>query len=385
MISKVVNNIRLFRKTLPPLVPNTVQKARSSTTDFLLPRENKCEYALYDALREAVPIIDAAITKTVRLAGGFTVRCSDESFQEELDNFVYGVKVGTSGRTLHSFIDSYLDSLLTYGSAIGEIVLSKDGTAVAGLCNGSIKNIEVREGKSPLEAEFFVGKEKRPVKNPELILFSALNPPPESPYGRSVLRGLPYLSKILMRIYESIGQNFDRVGNVRYAVTYKPQNDGDMVFAKERAEQIAEEWSRGMEASRCGQVRDFIAVGDVEIKAIGADNQIIGTEIPVRQLLEQITAKLAIPPFLLGLSWSSTERMSAQQADILTSELEFYRRLLTPTIRRICETYLGISGIHTAVEVLWNNINLQDETELAEARLKNAQAAEIELRLAEKN
>ena len=29
----------------------------------------------------------------------------------------------------------------------------------------------------------------------------------------------------------------------------------------------------------------------------------------------------------------------------------------------------------------WENINLQDETELADARLKNAQAKEIELRL----
>ena len=65
-----------------------------------------------------------------------------------------------------------------------------------------------------------------------------------------------------------------------------------------------------MNAMRCGEVRDFVAVGDVDIKVIGADNQIIDTEIPVRQLLEQIVAKLSVPPFLLGLTWSSTERMS---------------------------------------------------------------------------
>ena len=33
-----------------------------------------------------------------------------------------------------------------------------------------------------------------------------------------------------------------------------------------------------------------------------------------RQMLEQLVAKTGLPPFLLGLSWSSTERMSAQQA-----------------------------------------------------------------------
>lgn len=378
----MVNTIRLFQKN-NPCRSVAVQSARSTdNTDFTLPR-SEAEYGLYDALRRTVPIIDAAITKTVRLTGGFRVTCSDEEYQHELDRFVSGVRVGTSGITLHSFIDSYLDGLLTYGSAIGEIVLSKDGSSVAGLYNANLKDIEVHEGETPLTAQYLVkcGKEKLPVKYPELILFTALNPSPDSPYGVSVLKGLPYLSRILMRIYESVGQNFDRVGNVRYAVTYKPQDSSEAAFAKERAEQIAKEWSEGMQAAKCGQVRDFICVGDVEIKAIGADNQILSTEIPVRQLLEQIVAKLSIPPFLLGLSWSSTERMSTQQADILTSELEFYRRLLTPTIKKICETFLRLSGSSAETEVVWDNINLQDETELAEARLKNAQAKMLEAQL----
>ncbi|HRR78532.1 MAG TPA: serine/threonine protein phosphatase, partial [Ruminococcus sp.] len=94
-----------------------------------------------------------------------------------------------------------------------------------------------------------------------------------------------------------------------------------------------------------------------------------------------IVAKLSIPPFLLGLSWSSTERMSSQQADILTSELEYYRRLLTPVICDIGNAFLAASGWDAVCHVEWSNINLQDESVLAESRLKNAQAREIELRL----
>ena len=133
-----------------------------------------------------------------------------------------------------------------------------------------------------------------------------------------------------------------------------------------------------MAAARCGEIRDFVAVGDVDIKVIGAENQLFDTNVPVRQLLEQLVSKLSIPPFLLGLSWSSTERMSSQQADILTSELEYFRRLLTPVVR----LYLEIQyGLDEPVDVEWDNINLQDEVELAEARLKNAQAKELELKL----
>lgn len=372
--------IKLFKKSKENFVATNSQRGVMGK-NLILPDE-RADYRLYDALREAVPIIDAAVTKTVRLTGGFKVICSDERYQKLIDDFVNGVRVGLSGVSLQSFIDSYLDSLITYGNAAGEIILSDDMNEISCLRNINPSGIEVASDKKYNPVYFIKsGGKKIIVKNPSLILFTALSPKGDNPYGKSVLSGLPYLSRILMRIYESIGQNFDRVGNVRYAVTYKPQSETDISSARERAEQIAKEWSDGMNASRNGEVRDFVAVGDVDIKVIGADNQIIDTETPVRQLLEQIVAKLSIPPFLLGLSWSTTERMSSQQADILTSELCFYRRLLTPVIVKICESYLAISGIDAKTEVLWDNINLQDEKELAEARLKNAEAEEIENKL----
>ena len=129
---------------------------------------------------------------------------------------------------------------------------------------------------------------------------------------------------------------------------------------------------------KSSEPRDFISVGDVNIKAIGADNQIPDSQIPARLLLEQIVAKLSVPPFLLGLSWSTTEHMSSQQADILTSELEYYRRILEVPIRKICTTYLHFEGLDDRFTIEWDNINLQDEVELARARLYNAQAENLE-------
>ena len=71
-------------------------------------------------------------------------------------------------------------------------------------------------------------------------------------------------------------------------MTYKPDSDlGDMMYTRERAQQIAREWADGMNSAKYGQVKDFIAVGDVDIKVIGADNQIFDTNVPVRQIMEQ--------------------------------------------------------------------------------------------------
>lgn len=373
--------MKLFKKKKSSRAePELVAAQRMTGGKIALPSAvEPFEKELYDRLRFAVPVIDAALMKIIRLTGGFRVVCSDERLQPELDRFLENVPVGLTGKSIGEFVDNFLDSMLTYGSAVGEIAADSSEKRIAGLWIGDVSAVRVSAGADPFVRNYSVrgaDGSQRNIPHPERILYASLTG------GRSLLRGLPALSSILMRIYECIGQNFDRAGNVRYAVTYKPSGDsGDFVYSRERAQQIAREWADGMNSAKYGQVKDFVAVGDVDIKVIGAENQLFDTNVPVRQLMEQLIAKLSIPPFLLGLNWSSTERMSSQQADILTSELEYYRRLLTPVICEIGNAFLCSTGADAVCRVEWDNINLQDESALAEARLKNAQAKEIEMRL----
>ena len=185
---------------------------------------------------------------------------------------------------------------------------------------------------------------------------------------------MPFLADILMKIYTAIGTNWERAGNVRYSVICKAGEDMDAASIAQRGNQVAQEWSRAMEDSRNGTVRDFVAVGDVEIKVIGSEAPILDSQVPVRQILEQLVAKTGLPPFLLGLNWSTTERMSAQQADILTGEIWAIRRTVEPVLRRICKTYLALEGLDDRVEIQWEDISLQDMTEEAQADLYRAQA-----------
>ena len=87
--------------------------------------------ALYRSVREAVPIVDAAIGKLVRLSGGFRVLCEDERAQEELGEFLRTVNVGHAQVGFNAFLDKYLDSLLTNGRAVGEIVPDAEGREIA--------------------------------------------------------------------------------------------------------------------------------------------------------------------------------------------------------------------------------------------------------------
>ena len=207
------------------------------------------------------------------------------------------------------------------------------------------------------------------------MLFTTLNPEPAHPYGVSLFRGMPFLADILMKIYTAIGSNWERAGNVRYSVICKGGEDMDPAMVQERGKQIAAEWSKAMEDGKNGTVRDFVAVGDVQIKVIGGEAPILDSQVPVRQILEQLVAKTGLPPFLLGINWSTTERMSTQQADILTSELWALRRTVEPVLHRICRMYLALEGLDDRVDILWNDISLQDITEEAKAELYKAQAA----------
>lgn len=332
---------------------------------------------LFLTLREAVPVIDAAIYKLVRLTGGFKAHCDNERFQPILDDFLKYVPSDSGSVSLQSFIDTFFEGLLTYGTAVAEIVPDQDG-AVRYLYNAPHRDYTLRRSKTDFRAllvcSAFETTEK-PLSGQQNMLVSTLNAKPGEIYGTSLLSGLPFVSSILLKIFNAVGQNWERVGNVRFAVTYKPSDDtGGKTFAKERAMQIAEQWS---EAMRSREARDFIAVGDVDIQTIGADNQILDSEIPVRQILEQIVAKLSIPPYMLGLSWSTTERMAAEQADMLTSELEHYRRLLSPILESVCRTHLRAYGYTGDVEILWDDILLRDTVDDATARHLDAQTTEI--------
>lgn len=363
-----------FTKRGSPAKAAQTVRSIPSGGDFLAEAGSRINPMLYKGLRDAVPIIDAAINKTVRLTGGFHVIANNGKYQKALDEFTAKIPVGAGRCGLQLFMDTYFAELLTYGTTAGEIILNRDA-GVHSLYNVPINDINLKRSKQDFNRVLICKPDSltgEPVKFQELVFYTALNPDAGEIFGTSILKGLPFVSEILMKIYSSIGKNFERMGNLRFAVTYNPGNDiVDRSFAKERAEQIAAEWSNAM-SSR--DVRDFVAVGDVNIKVIGADNQIIDSEVPVRQMLEQILAKLSLPPFMLGLSWSTTERMSSQQADTLTTELWSYRRVLTPVIEKICDIFLRTFGNADGVSVEWNDITLQDSLDEAKSRLYLAQA-----------
>lgn len=342
------------------------------------------ELELYKTIREAVPIVDRAVDSIVRLVGAPVVKFDDDKLQAEWDAFAKDIKVNAKSKGLSAFIGNYLDVMIENGFACAEIVPNRQRNNVYALVSIAAKSVELKRTDNPLDLIVAQRQpqEPEPVALPfqDLVLFTPLNPEEDDPTGVSLLRSLPFVTQVLLRIFHSIGLNWERVGNLQFAVTYKPQKDEegglDEETIKSNLNLIKQGWAQAMAAKKAGGVKDFFGVGDVQVKVIGADGQILDSEVPGKQMLEHIVAKTGLPPYLLGLSWSTTERMSSEQADLLTSELENYREHLNPAVQQIANWWLRLTGKRGAYTVEWPDINLKDAVELARVDLIKAQAEE---------
>ena len=73
--------------------------------------------------------------------------------------------------------------------------------------------IDIREGSQPLEF-CICGPDETgrmvPLPFQNLLLFTPFHPEAEHPYGVSLMRSLPFLTDILMKIYHTVGVNWER-------------------------------------------------------------------------------------------------------------------------------------------------------------------------------
>ena len=176
-------SLALLRKKAKAQEKNVAAAVQTSTVRHPFPSllsyypGRNADYELYRALREAVPIVDAAILKTVRLLGSFEAETGDRKADEMLRRFLKTVGVSGMGTGIDSFIATFFEQLLTYGTAVGEMVLS--GSQIRYLYNARLEDVSLTSGENPLDVTVS-SRDKSglflPVKYPELILTFVHNP-----------------------------------------------------------------------------------------------------------------------------------------------------------------------------------------------------------------
>lgn len=369
------------RKSTRPIAPPPLGRLAGSV---LADAGRPAELELYRQLRRLLPLVDAAIRRLTRLVGYVRIE-APAPLQADLDRFLRHVPVNGLQRGFDSFLVNHVGQMLQYGFAAGRIVPDKAQRDIAGLVNLDSREVHVIDDDPPLKR----GVGHRPpgafevARIPDaLALFSANAAEGDSPYGCGILRSLPFVSHIVLTMERATQQTWERMGAPSYTVTWTPPEgfvDPDGARSRAIMGEIEAGFTEAMQTRHdTGLASDFFAAGDVRVEVIGAASEQLEFRETYRALTEQIVSVTGLPPFMLGLSWASTERMSSQQSEVIIAEIHDLRRELEPMVEQLVDLWLALTRRSGNYRVRWSEVTLQDLSLVAEAQYRQAMALRIE-------
>ena len=382
----------------------------------------KISGTFYEALREGIPVIDAAIRRLISLNGTIKIIGDNAAIVRELEDFCLNVPVNDTQKGIHAFLENASNETFEQGFSMSEFIATKNMKDIAELRVADSKQILFRrnaEGRaapwyrhqanpgsgriitnpnslveSILTAEFgqslLISGMYEEKLNPENKLYFSINNENTNPYGVSLMRSMEFCAKLLATMQNSLGNVWERFGDPSYHVNYgltKRSLSGETL--EDRRKTIADDFNSAIRAKRAGKSADFVSAlnadDKMEITVIGADNQILDLEVPVRHVLEQIVGKTGLPAWMLGIYWSTTERMATLEVESILQDAKIRQLAMLPEFIRLFSTLLKMRGnkwnnITTSVDapgdwgIIFETPNLRDMVAQAQARFLNAQA-----------
>lgn len=371
------------------LRPSDGQGMSTKYFNQFVPR--KVQPWFFEFLVETIPIFGAAIERLVTLDGVPVVTGNNEKLVEEIREWMQHVPVnGTAldGSPLQAGLQSFHQGVtreaFEQGFGIGEYVTDAKRTDIIGLRVGDSKYIKFsREGDNiRLYQKADNDLIERELKPGNLVYFSIGNEN-QNPYGVPIFRGCETVSKIMATIYNSTQNAWERFGDPSYNVTYKTsKKDGTDLEARRKA--IADDLTAAVRAKREGKSADFVRAidtgSDLKVEILGADGQLMEMEIPMRQIIQDICGKTGLPSWMLGYSFSTTERRANFEAEMVLADVSVRQAAKLPHFERLITTMLRLRGRTWKAgdwKLEWQQVNLHDMVAQAQARFLNAQADQM--------
>jgi len=151
--------------------------------------------------------------------------------------------------------------------------------------------------------------------------------------------------------------------------------------------QIAAAVSSAMNKKKVGQTVDIVQPltddMSLEIGILGDGKFIEGIEVPLTLIVDQITGRTGLPKWMLGITRKTgglSESLSEQEADMLGSDIKWYRQQFEEIIHRIVWLkQVWTKNVGKGYQIEWDEINLRDDKSQAESRKLNSEALNLEI------
>lgn len=270
---------------------------------------------LYKQLYDNVPILDGAVSAyTDLVCAGWTI----EGDSPEESKFISDELINTNfDKTLKTSMDNYF----IYGFYGTEIVPSQKFDKIVKF--QEIPTTELRMKRDDLGniTEFVQQAQPKTIKfNPAMVLYSANRESVTEPYGRSLFKSLPWITRIMLEMQDSMNKIYRRYGSPRFHVKYIPAIQLDQTTLETRLKAMKAKFKD----IEIGQ--DFFTAGDVEIAMIGAGGgQQFRLTIEMEEVNQSVFSGLKLPAGVLGYNYGSTETHLNKQIEILLGRIMSYQ------------------------------------------------------------
>lgn len=348
----------------------------------ILPREQS--FTLLAQFRANVPPIKRASEILSGFVGCPCLEVEDnEAATAWLQDWAQNVEYGYgAGRGLATWQSDLIDQALTYGFSVGEAEIGATRQGVTRLWTYLSPSIGFRADQAgAIEVVQSQGGVGLKPLNPETVCRVTHGPKGCNPNGESMLLALPLYCQTVLDIVHALRATWQRTGQPTFHINWEPPedlSDPEGLLADRVASALGTQWNEAMRSQAVdGIAKDFFSGGKITVQVIGVEGEVMAVDVPMRAMLEQIIAATGIPPFMFGLSWASTERMSKQQADMLMQTIDCIRREVEGAIRKVVDLHVRLSGRRDALKwkLTWPDVSLQDQVQTAQAANLDAQAA----------
>jgi len=403
----------------------------STFRDMMLMRKVSGEF--YETLREKIPIYDTAINKLVSMNGTLKIIGDNGPLVAELEDFLINAPVNDHQKGLNAAQANASNEAFEQGFAYLEMIATPDLKDMAEIRVADSKYITFRlddNGRSePWYNPYRQGLDRsrslyRGVQsnimqavnrsahglysagsaipligetklNTANKLYFSFNNENTDPHGTSIIRSTEFCASVLATIQTSFLNVFRRWGDPSFHVDYKTSKKSLGTDTLEsRRQDLEQKFHTIARAKAGGYSADLVTAhgpeDEVKVTVIGSDGKMVMAEVPLRHVLEQIVGRTGLPAWMLGIYWSTTERMASLEVEGILQDAKIRQFAMLPEYLRLCETFLKLRGrtwktINTTQNedkpgdwgLKFEIPNLRDQVALADAEFKRAQAAQM--------
>ncbi len=303
---------------------------------------------VYRFLRDAIPDVSDGVWTWKRLCQtGYDVEILDASSQvaerraarliRDLDTRVNGRDGG-----MDALLDIFYTSLFTYGAAAMEIVLSQSGESIHDVVPVDVWTVRFRREKGVLQPYQVMGGEE--VRLPrDRFFYVGLDRDGTNPYGRSMLRSIPFVVRIQQRLMEDMAKATHNAGWSKLHVKYSPEERfrGESPEAYQRRIQGGFEGLRD-NLSHLEPDQNLVTYDNVDVGLLRGDQRSQVFYENQKSVEEQVITGMHLMPILLGRNYGTTETYGTAQFEIITRQVSAVNRSVKRLLERLYNFELAL-------------------------------------------